>query len=521
MTKFDKAAVLSAQNAHDYDLEYNASYHYIASLVFSSIGFALVSIVMALQLGLSQWGAKKYERATFVFTRKRKIDLPIIWTTACLMYLSLCNIISSSIWNGPLWMYKWDGHIWCDIDIRIQLFCTCGLITGPTAITRNLSLLVSAKGPPLYFQSRKKVWVDLLICAVFPTIQILLLYLYQSNRYAISETFGCTVVIYTSWISVLIYIIWVPIWSIVAAWYSILCVYYYVKRRREFNNVLTCTNSGLTTFQFARLLTFNMAIIFCMLPLSIYMVVVRVTMFPIDLRYSFKEAHEGYDNIAYIPYSSTSFADRWLYCTLTYVAFFIFGFGVEARMAYMRILDSLKIGWLFRAMHSYTVKKLSFVKPIFTKACSRQQYESDGGSAPQYRATIEICMTQHDGDSKPSYPNIQFNTRLEYSGTQESILEPGKYYNGVEDIPVCDEGLENRREEKDMHPGLPHSPDSATTRFDEDVSGPKSPASRTSVESFTTQVYYYGENAEHSSDSEEWEEKNGSLTVTKVKDEFE
>lgn len=58
MTKFDKAAVLSAQNAHDYDLEYNTSYHYIASLVLSSIGFALVSIVMALQLGLSQWGAK-------------------------------------------------------------------------------------------------------------------------------------------------------------------------------------------------------------------------------------------------------------------------------------------------------------------------------------------------------------------------------------------------------------------------------------------------------------------------------
>lgn len=318
---------------------------FVTVLSFSLIGFLLLSLVLALQLGLAHWGAS---RSSVYPLPKRHIDVPIIWIISWLMYLNLSNIIGSAIWHGPLWAVVWDGKIYCDIDSRLQLFASSGFICGATALARNLSLIISSKGPPLYFQTSKKAWIDLAICAIFPSIQLSLMYLVQPRRYAITQDFGCAIVMDVVWLSFVIYSIWIPIWSLIAAAYGAKGAYGCYRRKKDFSDILMCTGSGLTTLQFLRLMIFNFVIIGTMLPLSLYIVITRLVNTYIT-SYNFTATHMYFSQIMYVPYMSAgNYIDRWMYGTFAYVAFLIFGLGMEARMAYMRILDALRVGWIVR-----------------------------------------------------------------------------------------------------------------------------------------------------------------------------
>lgn len=369
---------------------------FVASLVFSSIGLFLLCIVLSLQLGLGQWGASRFSNFPLP---KRKTDIPIIWTISCLMYLNLSNIIGSAIWHGPKWALVWDGKIYCDIDSRLQLLASTGIMCGVTAIARNLCLIISTNGPPVYFQTKKKRWIDLAICAIFPIIEVSLIYLIQSWRYAISQNFGCTLVMYTAWPSLLINSIWLPVWSCVAAGYAGMSAYYCYRRKKDFSDILMCTGSGLTTLQFLRLLLFNFIIIGTMLPLSLYIVVIRLVNTPVGA-YDFDLIHQHFSQILYYPYNSLLFIDRWMYGTFAYIAFIIFGLGSEARLAYMRILDILRIGWIFRLIGAQITKLLIIIIPkkIQARWESKKQRKHRNKIPAEYRGGFNGNNNNNNND---------------------------------------------------------------------------------------------------------------------------
>lgn len=107
------------------------------------------------------------------------------------------------------------------------------------------------------------------------------------HRYGITEIFGCTLLLYLSVPAIIVYSMWTPIFSLAAAAYACTCVYQTYKRKKYFQNILMFTDSGLSTFQFIRILMFNFTIVFAMLPLALATFITRTAGDTIGGSYTF------------------------------------------------------------------------------------------------------------------------------------------------------------------------------------------------------------------------------------------
>lgn len=336
---------------------------FIVIVSFAAVGITCLSIVLAFQLGLSQWGSKPLKSSSAASISptsgrfnssngryKRRFDIPIIWTISCLLFLNCTAVIYAVIWHGDTFYLGYNGKIFCDVFVRLQVFASIGVLCGVTATTRNLCMIISPKGPPIYFQTKwKRNLIDTAICVIFPIIQNPIIYIVQSRRYMIVENTGCNVVVSNSWVSLLVYHIWFAIWAFIAAIYAVLTCYYCYRRKKDFSDILSCTGSGLTAAQFTRLMTFSAIIICGQLPVSLYLVALRSQGITRE-SYSFKEVHLYWDMIGFVYYDATLFLDRWLFIAFAYVAFLVFGVGRDAQLVYMKVLDILRVGWIVRSI---------------------------------------------------------------------------------------------------------------------------------------------------------------------------
>lgn len=365
-------------------------------MVTNTLGAVMVSIVIALQLGLSQWGTRDSSSARSI-TGKRQVNIPILWTSGWLLYLNVISITYASIWHGPNFAAGFNGLVFCDIFSRVQFFASISVVCGVTATVRNLCLIISPKGPPLYFQTAwKKNVVDLAICVVFPVIQTPLMYLVQSQRFVVVETMGCLSLVSNNWLVVIIYFMWFVIWSAVAAVYALFTCYYVYRRKKDFSDILSCTGSGLTTSQFGKLLLFGALIICGQLPVSMYLVIQRCNPKRLDTSaYSFSRVHAHYGDVNFIMsgWDRVTFIDRWMYTSFSFVAFFVFGLGRDARLAYTKILYLLGFGWLLRTIGKVAsrtwqaFRNTAIMKRVLNKDTSSTCDTSDSSSSSRGRSS--------------------------------------------------------------------------------------------------------------------------------------
>lgn len=379
---------------------------FISIITTSSTGVACLLIVLSLQLGLSQWCSSraKFESGQYPSQSKRRLDIPIIWTICCLLFLNSTGVIYAAIWHGDNFYAGYNGLTFCDIFVRLQVFASIGVMCGVTATVRNLCMIISPKGPPLYFQTRwKKQLIDFAMCAAFPIIQNPLIYIVQSRRFMVVENMGCNVVVSNSWVSLIVYHIWFALWAAIAAGYAMLTCYYCYRRKKDFSDILSCTGSGLTAAQFMRLMTFSIIIICGQLPVSLYLVVMRC-MNIATVKYSFKDVHSGWNTIGFVYYDGVQFIDRWLFIAFAYVAFLVFGLGRDARLAYMRILDALRVGWMVRALRDWLVSTTSTCRARMhssKRAGPAPSSVAGGANGKDLRVTI-TQYTTHKGQSLSS-----------------------------------------------------------------------------------------------------------------------
>jgi pheromone a factor receptor len=143
----------------------------------------------------------------------------ILWV----MLVNFFNSINPLIWprdNVDQW---WDGQVWCDINVRIQI----GIIVGTTASaamivrklakvmdTRNITVSTSRES-----KVKEKMW-EILWCWVYPLVLILVYYVIQPARYLIRGIVGCIAAIDPSWPSIVLSIMWAPITTLVATYYA-------------------------------------------------------------------------------------------------------------------------------------------------------------------------------------------------------------------------------------------------------------------------------------------------------------
>lgn len=334
---------------------------YVAIIILCSIGIGLLILVLALQLGLTRWGVDKSKFTVTNMKSKKEFNFPIIWTISNLLVLNIIQLVLTSLWHGDNFYLGYDGLIFCDIVIRVQAFASISVMCGVTAVCIHLSNIVRPKGPPSYYYvvcgvRWKKHLVDILLCTVFPIIQNPIIYLVQVRRYMIAENMGCIMVVSDSWMSLLVYHIWFAIWPVIAAIYAFITGFYYFKRRIDFADLLVTTQSNMTEQMFFQMMIFSVIIICGELPVSLYVVVSRVQA-TVWEPYSFKVAHSYFNMIGFALYQGVKLMDRWLFIVFSYVAFFAFGRGTDARKVYMKFLDKIHLGWVVRDTQSFFKNK--------------------------------------------------------------------------------------------------------------------------------------------------------------------
>jgi pheromone a factor receptor len=136
--------------------------------------------------------------------------------------LNLVLFMDSIIWSNPDPTTWWDGKVYCDIVSRIKSEFPIGLPGAGIGICR---FLADATNPnPTYtsltHSKFKRNMIDLSLGVLLPVINMGLKQIVNPERYQILGIYGCEGQTDNSWPSVLLYNMWSPILSLIAAIYS-------------------------------------------------------------------------------------------------------------------------------------------------------------------------------------------------------------------------------------------------------------------------------------------------------------
>ena len=272
-------------------------------------------------------------------------NIPAIILITWLLIMNVTCIVNAAVWSDVDFMNRWDGKGWCDIVIKLQVGANIGISCAVTNITFNLHQILKAENVLPESNSLKKICIDLLISLFTPVAVMGFSYLLQVFRYGIARYNGCQNLLSPTWITTVLYTMWMLIWSLVGTVYACLVLYVFYKKRKDVRDILHCTNSGLNLTRFARLLTFCFIIILVMFPFSIFTFVQDLKQ--VSGTYDFKGTHskEFWDVIIKFDPGKPVYS-VWLYVLMSYVVFFIFGLGTDALNMYSGFLRVIGLGFL-------------------------------------------------------------------------------------------------------------------------------------------------------------------------------
>lgn len=138
------------------------------------------------------------------------------------MVMNGLSFADSIIWRDPNPYTWWDGKVYCDIVSRIKSEFNIGLPAAGVGVCR---FLADATNPdPSYTDLKhtrfRRNMIDLFLGIGLPLINMGLKMIVNPTRYWIQGVEGCDGVTDLSWPSILLYHIWCPVLSSIAAIYS-------------------------------------------------------------------------------------------------------------------------------------------------------------------------------------------------------------------------------------------------------------------------------------------------------------
>ncbi|GAA5994360.1 hypothetical protein JCM5350_004299 [Sporobolomyces pararoseus] len=217
--------------------------------------------------------------------------------TVCCGLLTVCNSVPL-YWHfqqgnsGPIAMGVWvfvatlndfvnfvvwysdaenRAPVWCDISVKIRIGVQIGRLAAVACIARFLAGVVSPRATAITRQDRRqRAIADYSVAFGFPLLLMACHVLYQPNRFTLWNGIGCTTTQVLSWPTILLNIIWGPIFATVGVLYSAYTVYRLIRHRRDFSRVVAGAHSALTTGRFLHLLALSISYLLVGAPLSIY-----------------------------------------------------------------------------------------------------------------------------------------------------------------------------------------------------------------------------------------------------------
>lgn len=311
-------------------------------------------------------------------TRNTPAIILIIW----LLIMNIKGIVDAAVWGGANFAEKWIGYGWCDLMTKLQIGANVGLSCAVANITYNLHGILKANSVIPNANSWRKICIDLSISLLTPVLSMVLSFLVQVFRFGIFRYNGCQNMLSPTWVTLVVYTLWMLIWSLVGFIYAFLLLYVFYKKRKDVRDILHCTNSGLNVTRFSRLLIFCMLIILVMFPFSVYSFVVDLG--TLGGSYRFKDIHNDatWNMILHIDLAKPMYS-VWLYILMSYLVFLIFGLGSDALKMYSNFARVIGFGFVMDRYMDYmqkkkdgTIAKLS--RRLFSSNETQNGVSSDG-----------------------------------------------------------------------------------------------------------------------------------------------
>ncbi|CAO2649607.1 Nn.00g069920.m01.CDS01 [Neocucurbitaria sp. VM-36] len=271
----------------------------------------------------------------------------ILWIVMNNFFVS----VNSLIWPRDNLLEWWDGNVWCDINVRIQIGGTVGLAASTAMIVRKLAKVMDTRNITVSSSRNSRIkekLLEVLWCWVYPLVIITVYYVVQPVRYLLYGIVGCVSGFHTSWPSMVLSFMWGPITMLVATYYAVLLIYRLYRYRREFHRLIAARNT--TKSRFIRLFVICIFVILLYLPYSFWLLVSLSS--AIKDPYNWNEVHgPNFNTIMRIPAFGQVPIEKWVQVATGYAIFFVFGTGTDSHNLYKKMLLALGLGKIFPSLY--------------------------------------------------------------------------------------------------------------------------------------------------------------------------
>ncbi|OEJ86627.1 Pheromone a factor receptor [Hanseniaspora osmophila] len=342
-------------------------------------------------------------------------NISALMTIVWLFLYNLKSLVDAAVWSGKglAFFNSWDGKGWCDIMIKIEVGAYVGVPCCIARIAYELTEIIKAE---TILPDRTQVSYlckEFAIVTFPPIIAMVLSYFVQLFRFGIFTYSGCQNIFSTSWVMIVVYAVWPFVVSVVALILSTrLLIVFYIKRK-DARDILQCTKSGLTLTRFSRFIFFCFLIILIMFPSSLYTFI--KTCKKVTGTYSYPKIHENDSWWTIFKLANEKpLLSIWLFHTMSYCAFFIFGTSSDALKMYKTALRAIRLGFI---LDYFKEKRLIKRKTVANNFLLKHVINSNSSTKPTLVNTPANTMTTTPG-TMVSSAKYEFYSDDEYSYIQ-------------------------------------------------------------------------------------------------------
>lgn len=270
----------------------------------------------------------------------------IVWIVLENVY----NVINPLLWPTNDFGLWWNGVGLCDVESKLRLAGNMGYIGALVCIYRQLAAILNTEQivlAPSAAQCRRRIAIEITLCFGFPIYIMAAHYIVQSGRYYIFAITGCVPILDSSWLSVVLVLIWPGVMWVVAAIYCATIIRRLVKYRRQVSSILSASRSTYNQSQFARVFAMATALILIFVPVALYILVQNLSYGGVRNSYSWTRTHDWTNSISFMASSTGENFGRWTEVATGFVVFITFGLGTNGISTYRRILLKLGFGRVF------------------------------------------------------------------------------------------------------------------------------------------------------------------------------
>lgn len=265
-----------------------------------------------------------------------------------ILILNISNLANATIWHSFDVSTWWDGKIFCDIEVKLNIGSTQAIDGALASIFWQISAILHPDHPtvaPSPEHRKTTLVIETVLCIVLPVYVMIGHYMIQEDRYRVRASEGCLATFYPNYAAPFLTYMWPMLVCIFAGVHSIISVIRLYHHRKQMSAVLSHT-PGATSSRFFRLFIIAFVLLAIYLPLAIYTFVKNVQIPMQPFQWSYTHPPDWSDRIYFMLYPKSDFQnitfDRWAQVLAGYLSFIFFGLGQDANQMYRSWIASLR-----------------------------------------------------------------------------------------------------------------------------------------------------------------------------------